>query len=189
MRGLGRLTKRAEYLRVAAARRKWAAPGLVLQARPRSRPADSSGGRGDASAANTSGRSRTASGPGPDRVGGSRRGPAPPDPEQVRYGITVSRKVGNAVQRNRARRRLRALARELLPELGAPGTDYVLIGRSGTLTRSWPDLQGDLRTAIGRVGGASGAADPAGGSAGGRKRGRRGGAGKPRAGQKTERTT
>jgi ribonuclease P protein component len=168
MRGLGRLTKRAEYLRVAGARRKWAAPGLVLQARPRGQPAEPPGGARTGAGARAA--SRAVSGP-----------PA----EQVRYGITVSRKVGNAVQRNRARRRLRALARELLPEIGASGTDYVLIGRSGTLTRSWPELQADLRTAVRRVGSAAGAADPG----GGRRRGRRGGAGKPQAGQKTERTT
>ena len=73
------------------------------------------------------------------------------DAEAVRLGITVSRKVGGAVQRNRARRRLRAVAREALPEVGRPGHDYVLIGRAGTLTRSYAELCADLRTAVERL--------------------------------------
>lgn len=73
------------------------------------------------------------------------------DDEQVRVGLTVSRKVGNAVTRNRARRRLRALARELLPEQGRPRTDYVLIGRRETPTRPAADLRSDIETALRRV--------------------------------------
>lgn len=49
----------------------------------------------------------------------------------VRAGFTCSKKVGNAVVRNRAKRRLRAVARELLPAHGRPGWDYALIGRPG----------------------------------------------------------
>ncbi|SDG36790.1 ribonuclease P protein component [Limimonas halophila] len=66
----------------------------------------------------------------------------------ARLGITVSRKVGKAVQRNRARRRLRAAAREVLPREGAPGTDYVVIGRKATLDRAYPDLLNDVRVAV-----------------------------------------
>lgn len=66
----------------------------------------------------------------------------------ARLGITVSRKVGNAVQRNRARRRLRAVAREVVPEVGRPGFDYVVIGRKATLTRPYAALVEDLRTAM-----------------------------------------
>lgn len=73
------------------------------------------------------------------------------DEEPARLGITVSRKVGGAVQRNRARRRLRAVAREVLPEAGRPSHDYVLIGRAGTLTRSYAELCADLRTAVERL--------------------------------------
>ena len=72
--------------------------------------------------------------------------------ERVRVGFTVSRKVGNAIRRNRARRRLRAVVAEVLPEHGRAGCDYVLIGRAGTLDRSYADLLADLRTALARIG-------------------------------------
>lgn len=135
MSTLGRLKKRPEFLRVAAGRRKWVTPGLILQALPRQ------GARETASA-----------------------GTDTPDSE-VRYGITVSRKVGNSVQRNRARRRLRAAARELLPVVGRPGTDYVIIGRKTTLSRDYAELKDDLKTAVERL------ASP--GAGAGRTRGRR----------------
>jgi ribonuclease P protein component len=73
-------------------------------------------------------------------------------PRQARVGFTVSRKVGNAIRRNRARRRLRAAVAEVLPEHGLAGCDYVLIGRAGTLKRGYADLLGDLRTALARIG-------------------------------------
>ena len=66
----------------------------------------------------------------------------------ARVGFTVTRKVGSAVTRNRARRRLREVARAVLPEIAAPGCDYVLIARAGTLTRPYPDLIGDLKSAV-----------------------------------------
>ncbi|MEL7154564.1 MAG: ribonuclease P protein component, partial [Pseudomonadota bacterium] len=50
--------------------------------------------------------------------------------ESVRIGFTCSKKVGNAVARNRAKRRLRAIARSVLPGLARPGWDYVLIGKA-----------------------------------------------------------
>lgn len=50
-----------------------------------------------------------------------------PMPDAMRVGYTVTTKCGNAVVRNRIKRRLRALVKELLPELGKPGTDYVFI--------------------------------------------------------------
>jgi len=71
--------------------------------------------------------------------------------DQIGFGLTTSRKVGNAVKRNRARRRLRALARELLPGQGRPGLDYVLIGRHTTVTRPWAKLQADLLSALDQV--------------------------------------
>jgi ribonuclease P protein component len=70
----------------------------------------------------------------------------------VRYGLTVSRKVGGAVVRNRARRRLRAAACAVLPEHAAPGHDFVLIGRPATVDRPYPALLEDLATALRRVG-------------------------------------
>ncbi len=66
----------------------------------------------------------------------------------IRVGFTASRRIGNAVQRNRARRRLKALAGELLPELGRAGYDYVLIARAATLSRPFAALSQDLRRAL-----------------------------------------
>jgi ribonuclease P protein component len=97
-------------------------PGLILQARRR--PCDE-----DA-----------------DRASGAQ------DAErEVRVGFTVSRKVGNAVARNRAKRRLRAIAAEVLPTAGRSGFDYVIIGRKGTLGRSFEDLREDLSEAVRRL--------------------------------------
>lgn len=69
----------------------------------------------------------------------------------IGIGLTASKKVGNAVERNRARRRLRALATGNLRQLARPGTDYVLIARRATLSRPWPDLQRDLYQALKRL--------------------------------------
>jgi ribonuclease P protein component len=114
--GLGRLKRRSDFLQVAGARRKWAAPGLVLQVLEH--------------------------GPGTDHG----RGPGP------RVGFTASRKVGNAVARNRARRRLRAAAREVMPDAARPGHDYVIIARGATLVRPYRALVGDLEEAMRRLG-------------------------------------
>lgn len=110
--GIGRLRRRAEFLAVAASRRKWVAPGMIVQ------------------------------------LG---RTPANPAGE-IRLGLTASRKVGNAVARNRARRRLRELARNVLPIHAAPGVDLVLIARAETVTRPFADLKKDLETGLRRLG-------------------------------------
>ena len=112
---VGRLKRRAEFLRVAASRRKWAAPGLILQAAPAMPQEDSS------------------------------------SVLAIRVGFTCSKKVGNAVARNRATRRLRAAAREVIGLEAAPSHDYVLIGRQETLRRPYALLLQDLRTALKRV--------------------------------------
>jgi ribonuclease P protein component len=111
---VGRLKRRAEFLRVAASRRKWAAPGLILQA------ADA----------------------------------AEPSTPDIRVGFTCSKKVGNAVERNRAKRRLREAARAVIGVEAKPSHDYVLIGRPETLRRPYALLLQDLRTALKRVGAA-----------------------------------
>jgi ribonuclease P protein component len=72
--------------------------------------------------------------------------------EAIRVGFTCSKKVGNAVARNRAKRRLRAAARAVLPEAGRPGWDYVLVGRPGeTAARNFAVLCEELRAAVGAV--------------------------------------
>lgn len=110
VRPLARLKKRADFLRVAATRRKWATPGLVLQT---GRFED--GGAG------------------------------------IRIGFTASRRVGGAVARNRAKRRLRAAVAHVMPGAAQPGHDYVLIARAATLTRPFDALLRDLETALKRV--------------------------------------
>ena len=75
-----------------------------------------------------------------------------PLPSTIRIGFTASRKVGNSVARNRARRRLREAARLLLPETAAGGRDYVLICRRTTLSRPFPLLLADLQTSLRRLG-------------------------------------
>ncbi|OAN55190.1 ribonuclease P protein component [Paramagnetospirillum marisnigri] len=112
---LDRLKQRADFLRIAALRRKWAAPGLILQAAP---------GTGTELQA-----------------------------DSLRVGFTVSKKVGNAVARNRAKRRLRAAVDEVFPLQAACGLDYVVIGRRETLDRPYSLLLQDLRAALKRVGG------------------------------------
>ena len=106
--GVERLRRRADYLRVQAAERRVALPGLLLQA-------------------------------------------APGETGCRRVGFTASRKVGNAVARNRARRRLKALVSEILPLHAMPGHDYVLVARPAAYDRAFPDLKKDLERALQRV--------------------------------------
>ena len=73
----------------------------------------------------------------------------PTDRNDWRLGLTASKKTGNAVRRNRARRRLRALARSELAGRARAGTDYVIIARHNTAERPWQDLVGDLHKALG----------------------------------------
>ena len=112
-----RLKRRPEFLRVASTRKKWAAPGLILQVR--AHPADGEPARADA---------------------------------LLRVGFTASKKVGNAVARNRVKRRLRALCDEILPTHAKSGFDVVLIGRRETINRPWAKLVDDLLKALDKMG-------------------------------------
>src|SRR5262245_61435391 len=76
------------------------------------------------------------------------RSPEDVPSEICRVGFTASRKVGSAVNRNRAKRRLRAAAAELLPLLGRKGHDYVLVAKVATLSRPYAALLADLTKAL-----------------------------------------
>lgn len=71
--------------------------------------------------------------------------------ESMRLGVTVTKKIGNAVVRNRMKRRFRALARDLLPVQGLPGHDHVLIGREGGVERDFALLRQELSAALSRA--------------------------------------
>lgn len=108
------LRKRAEFLAIAALRKKWVAPAFILQTAPRAETKK------------------------PEAAWG--------------VGLTASKKmVGIAVDRNRARRRLRALAHDMLPGRAQPGHDFVFIARDAILKRAYGDLRADLEKALRRL--------------------------------------
>jgi len=117
---IGRLTRRSEFLHAAAAGRKSAMPGLVLQA---------------------------VCPPGqPIQAGNAEDRDAP-----IRVGFTASRRVGGAVARNRAKRRLRAAVARVTPGHAKAGQDYVVIARAATVHRGFEELLRDMQTALTRV--------------------------------------
>ena len=104
------LKRRAQFLHVAAARRYFVAPSLLLQVCLNNEAGNA-----------------------------------------IRVGYTASRKVGNAVARNRAKRRLRAAVEEVMPLYGLVGCDYVIIARLATTKRPFREIQADLKTAMKRL--------------------------------------
>ena len=105
--GILPLKRRAQFLHVAAARRYFVAPSLLLQV-----CVNSEAGK------------------------------------TIRVGYTASRKVGNAVVRNRAKRRLRAAVEEVMPSHGVLGCDYVIIARLAITKQPFRAIQVDLKTAM-----------------------------------------
>ena len=85
----------------------------------------------------------------------------------IAAGFTATKRIGNAVVRNRAKRRLREAARLLLPDHGRPAHDYVFIARQGAAERPWPRLLDDVKSALIRL-----AADSSAPISGGRRAGR-----------------
>jgi len=77
--------------------------------------------------------------------------PRADDDPTIRVGFTVTKKIGNAVVRNRMKRRLRALVRETFPDHALPGADHVLIGRSGGVERDYASLAAELKRALAKV--------------------------------------
>jgi len=121
---LDRLKKRSEFLAVAAANRRWTTPGLVLQAKPHPQISNADH----------------------DPSGGTSA------PGAGRVGFTATKKIGNAVKRNRARRRLRAAVDDVLRGSGASGADLVIVARQGTIARPYAELKSDLTAALRRFG-------------------------------------
>jgi len=73
------------------------------------------------------------------------------DSPAIRLGITITKKVGNAVIRNRMRRRFRALAQEMLADKGKAGADHILIGRDSGIERDFEALRADMVKALGKL--------------------------------------
>ncbi len=105
------LPRRVDFLRVAAKKRRWAAPGLVLQVAPRPKNVKLPEGN-------------------------------------LRVGFTATRKVGNAVKRNRSRRRLRAAVNQVMIRSARIDCDYVVIVRAATAQRPFAKLVSDLEVAL-----------------------------------------
>lgn len=73
------------------------------------------------------------------------------EPARMRFGITVTKRIGNAVVRNRMKRRFRELLRAALPVAGLPGHDHILIGREGGIERDFAKLGEELAMALSRA--------------------------------------
>jgi ribonuclease P protein component len=128
VRAPARLKRRPEFLAVASKGRKMHMPGVIVQALRHDEP----------------GRVARENEQEPDKL-------ACDQPPRARIGFTATRKIGNAVTRNRARRRLREAARLVFAEHPVVGTDFVLIARKETPRRRFALLRAELLEAIGRL--------------------------------------
>lgn len=128
------LKKRSEFLRVRGGAR-WGAASFALEARIR---------EGDKAIQAEGGQDLSGEGAPTGKVGSDLL-------DGARFGFTVTKKIGNAVIRNRVRRRLREAVRETAPGLAQPGCDYVLIARPGAVTQQYAQLCLELREAFQRV--------------------------------------
>jgi ribonuclease P protein component len=73
------------------------------------------------------------------------------DDARIRVGFTATKRIGGAVERNLAKRRMREAARLVLPQFARPGFDYVIIARGGVTTRAWARLLDDVKSALIRL--------------------------------------
>ena len=77
--------------------------------------------------------------------------PREDDSALIRVGFTATKRIGGAVERNRAKRRMREAARAMLPQFALAGVDYVIIARGGVLKRPWVRLLDDVKSALLRL--------------------------------------
>ncbi len=159
------LKKRREFLRIRGGAR-WSSTSFLMEARPRAGlvasggdadpkyPAETLPARGDASAISPVPVPAPAPAPDPlENLTSPPSGGESAAASAARFGFTVTKKLGNAVVRNRIRRRLKEAVRAVAPSEAKAGCDYVLIARPAALSQQFPELVADIRQAMQRIAG------------------------------------